>query len=113
LKNLAPGTVHPILGVMKTSLFLLVLAAVACQPKNASDSLPPDSAEKQTSNAISTPESFVGMTLEAAEAKAKGADLPCRVVRKDGEDLPVTRDYRPERLNFTVEKGVVTKVTNG
>ncbi|MBX3740816.1 MAG: hypothetical protein KF712_07495 [Akkermansiaceae bacterium] len=99
---------------MKASLFLpLALLTAACQPKNAPDPPPPDAAEKQPSDAVPTPDSFVGLTLEAAEAKAKEADLPCRVVRKDGEDFPVTRDYRPERLNFTVEKGVVTKVTTG
>jgi len=98
---------------MKASLLLLVLLAAACQPKNTPDPPPPESAEKQPSDALPTPDSFVGMPLQEAEAKAKEADLPCRVVRKDGEEFPVTRDYRPERLNFTVEKGVVTKVTTG
>ncbi|RYD66016.1 MAG: hypothetical protein EOP83_06085 [Verrucomicrobiaceae bacterium] len=98
---------------MKASLLLLTLLAAACQPKNTPQPPPPESAEKQPSDAVPTPESFVGLTLQEAEAKAKEADLPHRVVRNDGEDFPVTRDYRPERLNFTVEKGVVTKVTTG
>lgn len=99
---------------MKKSLLLFIpFLAVACQPRNSPGPPSPDSAEKQPTDSIPTPDSFVGMTLRDAEAKAEKADLPHRVVRKDGEDFPVTRDYRPERLNFTVEKGVVTKVTNG
>ena len=99
---------------MKNSLILLtLLVATACQPKHSPDPPPPGSAETQPSAAVPTPDSFVGMTLEEANAKAEKADLPHRVVKNDGEDYPVTRDYRPERLNFTVEKGVVTKVTNG
>jgi hypothetical protein len=72
-----------------------------------------ESTDKQPTAAVPTPESFVGLELKAAETRADKADLPHRVVRKDGQDFPVTRDYRPERLNFTVEKGIVTKVTNG
>lgn len=99
---------------MKKSLVLLTLLVVAaCQPKHSPDPPPPGSAEKQPSDAVPTPDSFVGMNFEEAKAKAEKADLPHRVVKKDGEEYPVTRDYRPERLNFTVEKGVVTKVTNG
>jgi hypothetical protein len=103
---------------MKTLIVAILcpLALLAsCQPKHApeTDGKLPDAAEKQPTAAVPTPDSFVGLTLEAASAKAEKADLPHRVVKKDGEDLPVTRDYRPERLNFTLEKGVVTHVTNG
>ncbi len=99
----------------KFAVIFCPLALLACQPKHSpeTDAKVPDAAEKQATGAVPTPESFVGLTLEAAEAKAKAADLPHRVVKRDGEDLPVTRDYRPERLNFTVEKGTVTGVTNG
>lgn len=97
---------------MKKSLLLIPLILSGCQPKHSADPPPSDSTEKQSA-VVPVPGSFVGLTLEDAEAKAEKADLPHRVVKKDGEDFPVTRDYRPERLNFTVEKGVVTKVTNG
>lgn len=56
---------------------------------------------------------FVGLKLEQAEALAKQHKIRARVVMVDGEAMMVTQDYSPERLNFTVEKGVVTKVTRG
>lgn len=90
------------------------LAFSACQPKHSPDTDTVETeAEKQPTAAVPTPDSFVGLTAEAAAEKAEKADLPHRVIRKDGEDLPVTRDYRPERLNFTIEKGIVTAVSNG
>jgi len=102
---------------MKKSLVLPgllgLLAIASCQPKPSPEKGNPEPAAEEASDGVPKPESFVGLKLEEAEARAKEADLPFRVVRKDGEDFPVTRDYRPERLNFTVENGVVTKVTNG
>ena len=38
---------------------------------------------------------------------------PHRVIEMDGEPRPVTKDFRPERLNFKVEAGVVIAVTKG
>jgi len=32
---------------------------------------------------------------------------------RDGESLPATMDYRTDRVNLTVEAGVVTAVTVG
>lgn len=36
-----------------------------------------------------------------------------RVVERDGEHPPVTRDVHPNRANLTIEKGIVTKITFG
>lgn len=101
---------------MKKCAFILTpLLLLGCQPKHSPEAgkSPAEAAEKQTSTAAPAPDSFIGLSLEAAEEKAEKADLPHRVIKKDGEDLPVTRDYRPERLNFTIENAVVTQVTNG
>ena len=99
----------------KWPILLCPFLLFGCQPKHSPGHAPgtPESTESQATVAIPKSESFVGLSLEAAESKAEKADLPHRVVKKDGEDLRVTRDYRPERLNFTVEKGIVTHVTNG
>lgn len=100
---------------MRTSLvFLIPLLVASCQPKPSPEPPPSsESADNEASSAVPSPESFVGLELKAAQEKADKADLPHRVIREDGKDFPVTRDYRPERLNFTVEKGIVTKVGNG
>lgn len=56
---------------------------------------------------------FVGMGEEAAGKLAEKRGLKHRVVERDGQMLPATRDYRPDRVNFTVAKGQVTKVSRG
>ena len=56
---------------------------------------------------------YIGMTQEAASALAKKEGVPSRVVSVDGQVRMVTMDHRPERLNFTVVAGKVTKVTHG
>jgi len=49
---------------------------------------------------------------EATEAaKSKGWDV--RVVSRDGEDFPVTMDYRGDRVNLTIVDDVVTASTVG
>lgn len=101
---------------MKKSLILLApFCFAACQPKHGPQSPAPSQPveENPQSGDIPTPSSFIGLTEEEAAAKATKADLPSRVIKRDGQSLPVTRDYRPERLNFTVENGKVTHVSNG
>jgi hypothetical protein len=56
---------------------------------------------------------YLGLTVEEAEAMAEDEGRPSRVVSEDGEDLPVTMDFVENRLNFTVEDGVVVEVTTG
>lgn len=53
---------------------------------------------------------YVGLSEDAAMEKAKEADVPSRVVERDGESLPVTADYAVGRLNFYVKDGDVYKV---
>lgn len=57
--------------------------------------------------------SYVGMTLPDASARADKADIRWRIVEEDGKPRPVTMDYRPDRLNFSVEKGKIIRVTKG
>ncbi|SHJ95290.1 hypothetical protein SAMN02745181_2861 [Rubritalea squalenifaciens DSM 18772] len=56
---------------------------------------------------------YLGMELKAAMELAKSEGRSARVIQEDGEHRIVTRDYRPERLNFVVVKGKVTEVTRG
>ncbi len=53
------------------------------------------------------------MSLEDAKAKAEQAQLRWRVTRVDGKSRPVTKDYRPKRLNFEITKGKISRVTKG
>ena len=58
-------------------------------------------------------DSYIGLTVAEAGARAEGAGLKWRVIMEDGQGKPTTRDYRKDRVNFTVEKGKVTAVENG
>jgi len=58
-------------------------------------------------------QSFVGLTEEAAVKAAERLELAHRIVERDGEKFRVTRDFKPERLNFVIENGIVTRVTTG
>ena len=56
---------------------------------------------------------FIGLPLKEAQELADKHSLLHRVVMVDGVPRPATQDYRPERLNFAVIKGVVTEVSKG
>lgn len=57
-----------------------------------------------------TPDGYVGLSEEAALGKAKSENKPARVVKRNGEALPVTMDFVQGRLNLTVNNGKVEKV---
>lgn len=53
---------------------------------------------------------LVGKSVEKARAIVKERDFEMRVVKRDGEELPVTQDLTPGRVNVVVEGGEVTEV---
>ncbi len=55
-------------------------------------------------------ESYVGLSEEAALSKALSVDRIARVVKRDNQDLPVTMDFSPGRLNLYVQNGKVYMV---
>lgn len=57
--------------------------------------------------------SLVGMSKKQAKAAAAKAGYTIRVVSVDGDNRPVTTDYRPDRLNLKIVDGKVTEVTSG
>lgn len=60
---------------------------------------------------VATPEALIGMTTAEAEAYAATNDIMFRVVEVDGEPQEVTEDYRPGRINASVESDVVVSYT--
>jgi len=56
---------------------------------------------------------MIGQPLEKVQAACDAAEVRHRVIEVDGESRMVTRDYRPDRLNFKVKAGLVTEVTKG
>ena len=51
---------------------------------------------------------FTWLTEDEASELASENNIPFRVVMRDDEMLPVTMDYRPGRINATLEDGIVT-----
>jgi len=102
---------------MKTILLAAAsLAMISCQ-QQSSEATPdkkPPSAEKPTAPADpANANSYVGMSLEEGSGRADKAEIKWRVVEEDGKPRPVTMDYRPDRLNFAVEKGKIIRVNKG
>jgi len=54
-----------------------------------------------------------GMTFEQASAFAQSNGYTARVGSIDGESLPVTADYRPDRFTVSTVSGAVTSCTFG
>ncbi len=84
-------------------LTITVVAMTVCTaPANLVDKTPEKLANTSTS--------YIGLTEESALAKAKEANIPCRVVERNGEGLIITMEYAPGRLNLYVKDGKVYKV---
>jgi hypothetical protein len=107
------------LGIVKTTAALLTSALlVSCQTKADADA--PAPAEARAAEPViaaevdvTKPETLIGQPLEKVQAACDAAEVAHRVVEVDGVSRPVTRDYRPERLNFKVADGKITAVTKG
>lgn len=97
----------------------IITALVFIHALNACTSEPPDttmdekpSAEESLSTK-STDETFIGLDEKAAQTLAKDQKLHFRVTKRDGTDLPATMDYRPDRINATIEDGKITATSRG
>ena len=88
-------------GVRSLLTFLLLTMLAACTSPPPAQPLP------------DAPAGYIGLREAVAAQTADQAGLPHRVVRRDGTSLPCTMDYSPQRLNFTLERGVVTAVSRG
>lgn len=58
-------------------------------------------------------QALVGLTVDEATKVAEGNGWVLRVTTLDGESQASTADYRPERVNVSVEAGLVTSVDFG
>lgn len=54
---------------------------------------------------------IVGLSLSEAKREAARHEFVVRESIRDGEHLPRTMDYRPERINVATRGGVVDYVT--
>lgn len=54
-----------------------------------------------------------GVDEATAAAQIEAAGYTYRVVMIDGESFPMTMDYRLDRINLTLENGIVVDATWG
>jgi|SRR5215471_1747328 len=106
------------LAVTGACAVVVVLAGCGSSSKHAnapSTSAPTTRAVTSTTSSVSDPQfaAYIGLSVDAATAKAKADGRASRVIMKDGVPQPATLDYNPDRLNFTVAANKVTKVTTG
>jgi hypothetical protein len=97
--------------MMKMLSIAVCLSLAACQQRE-SKPVPESPPEQATANPADA-DSYLGMTVEEAGARADKAGIRWRVVEEDGQGRPVTKDHRPDRLNFAVAAGKIIRVTKG
>ena len=56
---------------------------------------------------------LIGLDTKQAKARIADEGYEVRVVSVDGKQRPATTDYRPDRINLTIDDGVVTRATSG
>lgn len=73
------------------------------------------SVERLTIPAITSAQAatLVGMKKDEAISCISSMQGIHRIAQEDGKDFALTRDYRVERVDLTINKGVVTKVSVG
>ncbi len=100
-------------------LAALAFGIPACERHNPAP-VPPDATPAMNQPAAPTPgpdvtkpESLIGADVKTAGEAADRANIRWRIIEEDGQPRPATMDYRPDRLNFTVEKGKIIRVNKG
>jgi hypothetical protein len=97
------------------AVLALSLGTLAAAPKEENKEPEKKEPEKKTpakaAPDVTKPETLVGLPHKEAKDLADKAKIPNRVIKRDGKDLPSTMDFVENRLNFTVEKDIVTAVT--
>lgn len=58
-----------------------------------------------------SPDGYIGLTESQAIDWATNNGLEYRVTRRDTESLPITDDFRNDRVNFELDNGKVTKAS--
>lgn len=56
---------------------------------------------------------LIGKDLKTVQEQLEKDSIRYRIARVDGQPQVLTRDYRTDRLNLTVEQGIVTEIRSG
>jgi hypothetical protein len=94
----------------------LVLTGCAAPTPSPSSSAPVEDPMDMDAIAAKTQvfaETLFGMAEGYAIEQIEAAGYEWRVVQRDLEMFPATKDYRPNRINLTIKEGIVYKVNVG
>ena len=69
-----------------------------------------DTKNENNNSSLPDESQYKGLSIDVAIEKAKSDGVPYRIVKRDGESLPMTTDLIKGRLNFTVADDIVTDV---
>ena len=95
-------------------LLVAVIGLAACGSSGDSMSVRDKPKETTTTTTDSgTADAYVGLTKNAAIAKAKADGRPWRIGREDGESFMLTQDFIPNRVTFEIDNGKVTSAKFG
>ncbi len=98
--------------IVLLSLSLILLSACSPQPPvtpasaHHSDTMPSLSENDDG-------QAFLGLPKSTALSQARHLGLEARIIQEDEIHFPVTKDYRPRRLNFVILRGKVQQVSRG
>ena len=62
---------------------------------------------------LSLRKNFIGLSYEDGCDLAKKLDKEVRISKKDGRYYTLTRDYKPNRINFQLENNVIANISIG
>lgn len=91
----------------------LLLVRRALQPDAAIRSDTGDPGSGLVDTEFEPPDGLIGLTEDDAVQAAADAGWDLRIVSRDGEFFPVTKDYRLSRVNLSIANGVVTAAYRG
>ncbi len=94
--------------ILISTLMLGTVALAACEP-NATTTVGSPNPTKPVKPIVNQNADYVGLTEEAAVQLAESRGARFRVVERDGQSLPITKDYIVGRINATVQNGIVVK----
>ena len=109
----APGTTDVVL-TRDGSTVIAVTVTVLDQPHagaTTEDPALPDLSIAPQTQALA--DSLPGMSEADAVAAIEAAGLSVRITARDGEDFPITMDYRPDRIDLQIADGRVVTATIG
>lgn len=115
LTRTAAGTVGAVACLILFTACASDEVAPAPPPTSSASPTPPPSPQSPPTQkqAQRVAREVVGMTEAEAVAAARAQGLTTRVVKRDGQEFPVTMDYRTDRINLVITDGDVTRATVG